>query len=155
MRYEFKNLEDGKIYTFFVQIDVDYDNDGVKDETIYRNKSIKFGDSVSIGSVVASQGTEPNLIYLKYVDSYQISSIQSVSYTITCYKGEEYKYLYSNSSNFQVTYDSENNLYTQTISLGNREIQEDYTYFIEINYNVGNEVVAEASLTYIGAALYE
>ena len=86
-------------------------------ETRKLQKSIVYGDYVDLGTVTTTKNAEdPLSIDVIFSDSYKLTTIDTVQYTITSNSTDFYL---SNTTNFIVRYDSNKGLYYFTIPITN------------------------------------
>ena len=80
-----------------------------------------------------------------FSDSYRLTEIDRISYSVSSINTGFY---YSNSSDFDVRYDSNLNLYIYTINLQGVTLAEDNVYLFTFNFYDSNSLVQEVEIDY-------
>ena len=138
------DLINGEIYTFDVTTRNDYNNTGQNLTVSHKRRSIQFGSEIDLGTVVFS-GNDNNSFDLVFSDSYRLTEIDHVSYSISSVTTGFYT---SGSTSFNVRYDSNNNLYTYTIDLSTIEFASNNVYLFTFNFYDNNNLVNEIEFDY-------
>ena len=150
-RFEFSkgdyDLVDGETYTFIVTARTDTKNSNNNFETRKLQKSIVYGDYVDLGTVTTTKNAEdPLSIDVIFSDSYKLTTIDTVQYTITSNSTDFYL---SNTTNFIVRYDSNKGLYYFTIPITNTaNYVENNMYNIGMNFYTRNKLVTQTETSY-------
>ena len=111
------NFEDLTTYNFIVSAQVDYNLLHSNYAVIEKYKSIKTGSTVNLGTVILSKSDQySNSIDVIFSDSYQLSKINTISYTIV---SSNSGYYFSNTTEFITRYDE----------IGNPAPMHDMSYF--------------------------
>lgn len=150
-RFEFTkdnyDLVDGKSYTFIVTARTDTKNTNSGFETRKLQKSIIYGDYVDLGTVTTTKNADDPLnIDVIFSDSYKLTTVDTVQYTITSNSTDFYL---SNTTDFIVRYDSEKGLYYFTIPITNTtNYVENNMYNIGMNFYSNNKLVTQTETSY-------
>ena len=124
----------------------DYENTGQRMAVIHKTKRTQYGTNVDLGTVVLSENkTEENSFDLIFSDSYRLTSITNVSYSISSVTTGFYV---SGTTNFNVRYDPNTKLYTYTINLGEASFLNDNVYLFTFNFYENDVLVNEAEFDY-------
>lgn len=152
-RFEFNksnyDLIEGESYTFILTARTDPKN--TKDESDFETrrlqKSIVFGDTVDLGTVTTAKNLDdPLSIDVIFADSYKLTTVDTVQYTITSNSTDFYL---SGSSEFIVRFDSEKGLYYFTIPITNsNNFIENNMYNIGMNFYTNNKLVTQTEASY-------
>ena len=139
-------LVNGNTYTFRVITKHDYTNTRQNIVTKYKTRSIQYGSSVDLGTVFLSKNADnPELFDLIFSDSYRLTSIERITYSVSSINTGFY---ISKTGNFDVRYDSDLDLYIYTIDLTNVELDPNNVYLFTFNFYKGNELVSETEIDY-------
>ena len=150
-RFEFTkdnyDLVDGKSYTFIVTARTDTKNTNSGFETRKLQKNIIYGDYVDLGTVTTTKNADDPLnIDVIFSDSYKLTTVDTVQYTITSNSTDFYL---SNTTDFIVRYDSEKGLYYFTIPITNTtNYVENNMYNIGMNFYTNNKLVTQTETSY-------
>ena len=150
-RFEFTkdnyDLVDGKSYTFIVTARTDTKNTNSGFETRKLQKNIIYGDYVDLGTVTTTKNADDPLnIDVIFSDSYKLTTVDTVQYTITSNSTDFYL---SNTTDFIVRYDSEKGLYYFTIPITNTtNYVENNMYNIGMNFYSNNKLVTQTETSY-------
>lgn len=140
------NLVSGEIYTFDVITKNDYTNTRENLVTTHKHRSIQYGSSIDLGTVVLSaNNSSGNSFDLIFSDSYKLTSIDTVSYSISSINSGFY---YSGSGSFDVRYDSNLNLYIYTINIQGDPLAVDDVYLFTFNFYENNSLVNGVEIDY-------
>lgn len=141
------NLIENNVYIFVVTLNLDYNNSNSNFTEKTQTKSIRFGDSVNLGSVSASKNQDSNYaIDIIFADSYKLDSINRISYTVS---STAVSYFSTGSGDFNVRYDVNNNLYTYTMKvLENENFRSGIMYTITMNFYTDTTLVAQDEISY-------
>ena len=139
------NLEDLTTYNFIVSAQVDYHLLHSNYDVIEKNKSVKTGSIINLGTVVLSKGEQDsNSIDVIFSDSYQLNKIDTIVYTIVSANSG---YYFSNKADFITRYDSARDLYYYTIDLDDSFV-DNMVYIVDLNFYSNNELVGNMELDY-------
>lgn len=140
-------LVENSLYIFVVTLDLDYNNANADFTELTQTKSIRFGDSVNLGSVSASKNSENNYaIDIIFADSYKLNSINKISYTVS---STAVSYFSTGSGDFTIRYDANSNLYTYTMKvLESENFKSGIMYTITMNFYTDTELVAQEEISY-------
>lgn len=150
-RYEFKGsdyeLIEGKTYTLIVTAKTDTKNSNTNFETRRLQKSIIYGDYVDLGTVTTTRNVDdPLSIDVIFSDSYKLTMVDTVQYTITSNSTDFYL---SNTTEFIVRYDADKGLYYFTIPISNSaSYLENHMYNIGMNFYSKNKLVTQTETSY-------
>lgn len=140
------NFEDLTTYNFIVSAQVDYNLLHSNYAVIEKYKSIKTGSTVNLGTVILSKSDQySNSIDVIFSDSYQLSKINTISYTIV---SSNSGYYFSNTTEFITRYDSTKNLYYYTINIEDDDFIDNMVYIIDLNFYSNNELIDNLELDY-------
>ena len=139
-------LVNGNTYTFRVITKHDYTNTRQNIVTKYKTRNIQFGSSIDLGTVFLSKNADnPELFDLVFSDSYRLTSIERVTYSVSSINTGFY---ISRSGNFDVRYDNDLDLYIYTVDLTGVELELNNAYLFTFNFYASNELVNETELDY-------
>ena len=145
-KYEDYNFEDLTTYNFVVKANVDRNLTHSNYSVIQKSRSIKTGSTVNLGTVTLSKSESgSNSIDVIFSDSYQLSKINMISYTIVSTTSG---YYYSNNDEFNIRYNSDKNLYYYTINIEDDNFIEDSLYILDLNFYTNNDFVDNIELDY-------
>lgn len=141
------NLQTDRTYTFVVSVNLNETNDG---KTFYQRqekKSIVFGDTLNLGVVTTAKNTtNPFAVDIIFAESYKLTSVTSVQYTITNATTDFYL---SKKQDFVVRYDAAKLLYYYTIDLeGVEGLVDNDMYTIGMNFYNGTKLIGQTEVTY-------
>ncbi len=140
------NLINNETYTFIVETNVDYNNDGITHTKISKMKYYEYGSDLDIGTVVLTRNTTgKNMIDMIFSDSYKIDDVDKITYTITSVNSGFY---YSRTDSFVARYDSNNDLYYYTINVDDDNYNPDVVYLVTANFYSDDELVESIELDY-------
>ena len=140
------NLVDGEEYTFTVSVKADYNNSGNNIQNIASKRTIKYGANVYLGTITLAPGNNNN-INMVFTNSYQLSLIDKVSYTIS---NDSESYAINATTPFNIHYDKESDAYYYTIEINDDNFNPNLLYLVTINFFSGNELIESAELGYGG-----
>ena len=140
-------LKDNETYIFVVSLDADYDNSGKEFKTLTKTKSIKYGNTVNIGSLTASKNKEDNyMLDIIFADSYMLSSINKITYTVS---STTISYFSTGTGEFKLTYNPDGDLYIYRMKVDeNAYFTSGNVYTITMNFYTGNNLVEQAEISY-------
>lgn len=140
-------LKDNETYIFVVSFDADYDNSGKEFKTLTKTKSIKYGNTVNIGSLTASKNKEDNyMLDIIFADSYMLSSINKITYTVS---STTISYFSTGTGEFKLTYNPDGDLYIYRMKVDeNANFTSGNVYTITMNFYTGNNLVEQAEISY-------
>lgn len=141
------NLRDDEIYILVVSLDADLTNDGVTFTNINKNKSIRFGNSVSLGSVTASKNSSSNYaIDIIFANSYLLTSIDRITYSV---RSSSVNYFSTGSTEFVVSYDPNADIYTYVMNVDNdANFAPGNVYVITMNFYTDGQLVEQEEINY-------
>ena len=140
------NLVNGEVYTFDVSINNDYTNTKQNLVPVHKSRKIQYGSAIDLGTVVLYENkTTPNAFDLIFSDSYRLTSIDSVTYSISSITTGFY---ISNSGAFNVRYDSARNIYIYSFNLEDTVFDENDVYLFTFNFYQDGTLVNEAEFDY-------
>ena len=146
------NLIIGKKYTLYVVAELDKNNTGNSNEysSLTRSKTIVFGDSVSLGSVSATQSSlGENYVDLIFADSYKLTDITNVSYFVSSASSGEFVISGSDAfSGGNLKYNSTNNYYYYTLNIPSSLLNSDEVYIITMNFYTESNLVEQEEVNY-------
>lgn len=140
------DLKDGEVYKFILTAKIDTKNTNSGFETRTLEKSIKYGETVELGTITTTKNADdPINIDVIFADSYKLTTINTVQYTISSASG----FYLSNTTDFITRYDSEKSLYYFTIPITDTtNYTENNMYSIGMNFYTGNRLVTQADINY-------
>ena len=135
-RFEFDGetygLINGEPYTIDVITRNDYTNTRANLVVTHKLKSIQFGSSIDLGTVVLSENKSlENGFDLIFSDSYRLTDVKRISYSVSSVNTGFY---ITKSGNFNVRYDSSLGLYIYLIDLSDVELEPDNVYLFTFNF---------------------
>lgn len=141
------SLVENETYKFTVTVSLDKKNDGKTFTTTSNSRTTIFGDNLNIGTVTAAKNTDnPQNIDIIFADSYKLSTIDTIQYTVN---GSGTDFYLSNKETFITTYDSTKLLYYYTIEIDDTtKYESDNVYTIGINFYTSGKLVAQTEITY-------
>ena len=137
-------LVNGQTYTFDVIIKNDYTNRRQNLVTIHKKRSMQYGSSIDLGTVVLSANSSSSFDLI-FSDSYKLTSIDKVTYSISSINTGFYV---SNTSDFNVRYEPSSNLYIYTINLQDVSLTGDNVYLFTFNFYENDNLVTEVEIDY-------
>lgn len=141
------NLQENDIYIFMVMVDADYKNKKSDYTSINQTKSIRFGDSVNLGSVTANKNANNQYaLDIIFADSYKLGTIDKISYTVS---STSVSYFATGSTDFVTRYETNTDLYYYTMELTQSEnFAPGNVYTITMNFYSNNNLVAQDEVNY-------
>lgn len=124
----------GHEYEFTVYVVTNPSNDGENFVEKNHSKSISFGDIVDVGTITTKeQGGVPSKIGIYFQDTYKITEITYVQYTISA---PGVNFTYNRKVPFSASYDRVNNIYKIIIDLTSQinNLTPDIMYTIGMNF---------------------
>ena len=141
------NLYTDRTYSFIVTVKLNSNNDGSTFIEKQEKKSIIFGDTLNLGIVTtARNNTNPLGIDIIFAESYKLTSVTSIQYTITNATTDFYL---SKKEDFVVRYDAAKLLYYFTINMeGVNDFVDNDMYTIGMNFYNGTKLIGQTEVTY-------
>ena len=140
-------LQDNETYIFVVSFDADYDNSNNDFKNVTKTKSIKYGNTVNIGSLTASRNKDDKyMLDIIFADSYMLTSIDKITYTVS---STTISYFSTGTTDFKLTYNPDGDLYVYKMKVDeNDNFTSGNVYTITINFYSKNNLVEQAEISY-------
>jgi hypothetical protein len=141
------NLQTDRTYTFVVSVNLNETNDGVTFNQLQSKKAIIYGDTLNLGIVTTAKNVNnPFAVDIIFAESYKLTTVTSVQYTITNASTDFYL---SKKEDFVVRYDAVKMLYYYTINLeGVAGLVDNDMYTIGMNFYDGTKLIGQTEVTY-------
>ena len=141
------NLKENDVYIFMVMVDADYKNKKSDYTNINQTKSIRFGDSVNLGSVTANKNANNQYaLDIIFADSYKLGTIDKISYTVS---STSVSYFATGNTDFITRYEPNTDLYYYTMELTQSEtFAPGNVYTITMNFYSNSNLVAQEEINY-------
>ena len=141
-------LQTDQVYIFMVTIQADYTNSQSNYTTLNKTKSIRFGDTVNLGSVTASKNANDDYtLDIVFADSYKLDTIKKITYTVS---STTVDYFSTGTTDFVIRYEQNSGIYIYSMNLGeNDNFVTGNVYTITMNfYGEENNLLAQEEINY-------
>ena len=140
-------LQDNATYIFVVSFDADYENSNKDFVTLTKTRSIKYGNTVNIGSLTATKNKDNDyMLDIIFADSYMLSSIDKITYTVS---STTISYFSTGTGEFKLSYNPDGELYVYKMKVDeNSNFTSGNVYTITMNFYTGNSLIEQAEISY-------